>query len=268
MTVPRRSGDRSGVSIGTVLSQLRAEFPDVTISKIRFLESEGLVQPDRTAAGYRQFSTTDVERLRYVLAAQRDHYLPLRVIKDYLDARDRGESIQHFPGQTPERPAASRWPTAPRPLVSACSDAVPSVAPDGAVEPAQADLLGGAGAGRLTQEELLAAAGISGAMLTQLEQFGLVRPGPAGFYDTDAVLVAKTAQAMTEFGLEPRHLRAFRASADREVGLLTQIVTPMSRQRDPDARARADEVVRELAVLSVRLHALLVKVGLRGVTGT
>lgn len=267
MTVPRRSGDRSGVSIGTVLAQLRAEFPDVTISKIRFLESEGLIQPDRTAAGYRQFSATDVERLRYVLAAQRDHYLPLRVIKDYLDARDRGEPIQHLPGQAPERPAASRWSAAPRPLVSACSDAFPDAVPDGAVEPGAADLLGGTGAGRLTQEELLAAASISGAMLTQLEQFGLVRPGPAGFYDTDAVQVAKTAQGMTEFGLEPRHLRAFRASADREVGLLAQIVTPMSRQRDPDARARADEVVRELAVLSVRLHALLVKVGLRGVTG-
>jgi hypothetical protein len=120
---------------------------------------------------------------------------------------------------------------------------------------------------RVTQEELLAAAGISATMLTQLEQFGLIRAGVAGFYDNDAVQVAKTAQAMTDFGLEPRHLRAFRASAEREIGLLAQIVTPMSRQRDPDARARADEVVRELAVLSLRLHALLVKMGLRGVTG-
>jgi hypothetical protein len=120
---------------------------------------------------------------------------------------------------------------------------------------------------RVTQEELLAAAGISAAMLTQLEQFGLIRAGAAGFYDTEAVQVAKTAQAMTDFGLEPRHLRAFRASAEREIGLLAQIVTPMSRQRDPDARARADEVVRELAVLSLRLHALLVKIGLRGVLG-
>jgi hypothetical protein len=120
----------------------------------------------------------------------------------------------------------------------------------------------------MTREELLAAAGISGAALTQLEQFGLVRPGPAGFYDIDAVQVAATARAMTGFGLEPRHLRAFRASADREVGLLAQIVTPISRQRDPDARARADEVVRELAVLSLRLHALLVKIGLRSAIGS
>jgi DNA-binding transcriptional MerR regulator len=237
-----------------VLAQLRVDFPDVTISKIRFLESEGLVQPERTAAGYRQFSATDVERLRYVLAAQRDHYLPLRVIKEYLDSLDRGE-----PG------GARRWPQPPRQLVSACP-----ASPESATEPDMtelAEVLDAADTARMTQEELLAAAGISRAALLQLEQFGLVRPGPAGFYDTDAVLVARTAQAMTDFGLQARHLRSFRASADREVGLLAQIVTPVSRQRDPDARARADEVIRELAVLSLRLHALLVKIGVRRVLG-
>ncbi|HWR48782.1 MAG TPA: MerR family transcriptional regulator [Pseudonocardiaceae bacterium] len=257
MTAPGRFGHRSGVSIGSVLTQLRADFPDVTISKIRFLESEGLVQPERTAAGYRQFSSADVERLRYVLAAQRDHYLPLRVIKEHLDALDRGEPE----GPPKRRPAILpdlRWPQAPRPLVSA--------RPGAATEPGGSEDLA-ADAVRMTQEELLAAVGIGRAVLVELEQFGLVRPGPAGFYDADAVLVARTAQAMTDFGLEPRHLRSFRASADREVGLLAQIVTPVSRQRDPDARARADEVVRELAVLSLRLHALLVKIGLRGVIG-
>ena len=241
MTVPGRSGDLSGASIGSVLAQLRADFPDVTISKIRFLESEGLVQPERSAAGYRQFSPEDVQRLRYVLAAQRDHYLPLRVIKEHLDSLDRdgseGLSAKH---------ADVGWP--------------PSA-------PGWAENLDTIDTTRVTQEELLAVAGIGRAALTELEQFGLVRPGSAGFYDTDAVLVAKTARAMTDFGLEPRHLRSFRASADREVGLLAQIVTPMSLQRDPDARARADEVVRELAVLSLRLHALLVKIGLRGVIG-
>ena len=234
MTAPGRSGHRSGMSIGSVLTQLRADFPDVTISKIRFLESEGLVQPERSAAGYRQFSPADVERLRYVLAAQRDRYLPLRVIKEHLDARARVAMVATEPGASAD------------------------LADDAALMTQK----------KMTQEELLAAAGIGRAVLTELEQFGLVRPGPAGFYDTDAVLVARTAQEMTDFGLEPRHLRSFRASADREVGLLAQIVTPMSRQRDPDARARADEVVRELAVLSLRLHALLVKIGLRGVTGS
>jgi DNA-binding transcriptional MerR regulator len=266
VTAPGRSGGRPGVSIGTVLAQLRVDFPDVTISKIRFLESEGLVQPERTSAGYRQFSPTDVQRLRYVLAAQRDHYLPLRVIKEYLDAQDRGEpgrGPQRLPDQCTDRFVPRRQSQPPRQLVSACPDSVAE--PDGSELPEVVDV---ANTARITQEELLAAAGISGAVLTQLEQFGLVRPGLAGFYDTDAVLVARTAQAMTDFGLEPRHLRAFRASADREVGLLAQIVTPVSRQRDPDARARADEVVRELAVLSLRLHALLVKIGVRSVIGS
>lgn len=249
MTIPSRSGNRSGASIGSVLAQLRVDFPDVTISKIRFLESEGLIQPDRTAAGYRQFSASDVERLRYVLSAQRDHYLPLRVIKEHLDAVDRG--------------AAPRWPRTTRSLV----DSRPEPCPEMGTGPGGSEAFDTAAPARMTQEELLAAAGISRQALTELEQFGLVRPGPAGFYDTDAVEVAKTARAMTDFGLEARHLRAFRASADREVGLLAQIVTPVSLQRDPDARARAEEVVRELAVLSLRLHAQLVKIGLRGVVG-
>ena len=81
---------RAFMSIGEVLGQLRSDFPDITISKIRFLEAEGLVEPERTASGYRKFSREDVERLRYVLSAQRDHYLPLRVIKEHLDAIDRG----------------------------------------------------------------------------------------------------------------------------------------------------------------------------------
>jgi hypothetical protein len=120
---------------------------------------------------------------------------------------------------------------------------------------------------RLTQEELLGQAGIDEPTLAELQQYGLIRPGAAGFYDPDAVLVAKTVKAMTDFGIEPRHLRAFRAAADREVGLLEQIVTPVYRHRDEDAKARADEVVRELAALSVALHTLLVKAGIRGVTG-
>ncbi len=225
---------RGGLSIGAVLAQLRPDFPDVTISKIRFLESEGLVRPARTASGYRQFASADVERLRFVLAAQRDHYLPLKVIKQQLDSADE-----------PPR----------RALVAV--EGVPAVEPfeQSATTP------------RLTREELLAQSGISKTMLADLEQYGIVRPGAAGSYDPESVPVAKTVRAMAEFGVEPRHLRAFRASADREVGLLEQIVTPLYRQRDPDARGRAEEVLRELAVLSVTLHTLLVKAGLRGVAG-
>jgi DNA-binding transcriptional MerR regulator len=235
---------RDGLSIGAVLAQLRADFPDVTISKIRFLESEGLVQPGRTPSGYRQFAPADVERLRFVLSAQRDHYLPLKVIKEQLDAAD-GHEV-----------SAARLP---RKLVSLSST-------DGDGLPSAEDFAPGREV-RLTQEEFLTEAEVDVRTLAELEQYGLIRPGAAGFYDPDAVLVARTVKAMTEFGIEPRHLRAFRASADREVGLLEQIVAPVYRHRDADAKARADELVRELAALSVTLHTLLVKAGIRGVTG-
>ncbi|MBA8931987.1 DNA-binding transcriptional MerR regulator [Kutzneria viridogrisea] len=220
-----------------MLTQLRPEFPDVTISKIRFLESEGLVRPARTPSGYRQFTEADVARLRFVLAAQRDQYLPLKVIKEQLDAAD--GSAQ------------------PRPL---------RALREGDGLPIPEDFAGGHEV-RMTREELFAETGVDARMLSELETYGLVRPGAAGFYDADAAQLVRTAVALTGFGVEPRHLRAFRASADREIGLLQQIVAPLYRQRDPDARQRADEVVRELASLSVALHVLLVKTGLRGAVG-
>jgi DNA-binding transcriptional MerR regulator len=242
------TGDGSALSIGAVLAGLRAEFPDVTISKIRFLESEGLIAPRRTASGYRQFSSADVTRLRFVLAAQRDQYLPLKVIKEQLEAMDRGL-------RSPTVTALPERSVPARPARPARSDGLPTAA-DFATA---AEL-------RMTREELLADAGISPGVLAELEQHGLIRPGPAGFYDADSALLARTVRALTEYGIEPRHLRAFRAAADREVGLLAQIVTPVARHRDPDARERADEMVRELAALTVRLHTLLVKAGLRGMS--
>ncbi|MEV0679663.1 MerR family transcriptional regulator [Actinosynnema sp. NPDC050436] len=225
---------RGGLSIGAVLAQLRPEFPDVTISKIRFLESEGLVRPARTASGYRQFTSVDVERLRYVLAAQRDRYLPLKVIREHLDAADAAA-----PGR-----------------VLRAVDSLPA-----------ADQAAGGSAPRLSREELLARSGLDGALLADLEQHGLLRAGAGGSYDQDALQVATTVRALTGLGLDPRHLRTFRAAADREVGLVEQVVAPLYRQRDPRARGRADEVVRELAALSVTLHTLLVKTGLRDVAG-
>ena len=230
-----------GLSIGAVLGQLRPDFPDVTISKIRFLESEGLIQPARTASGYRQFTPADVARLRFVLAAQRDHYLPLKVIKEQLDEADRGEAGRDLP-----RP----------PLTPVPADGLP-----------RADEFADAPVRRLTQEELLEQAGIGLPALRELEQYGLVRPGAGGFYDTESAAVARLVRAMAEFGIEPRHLRAFRASADREVGLLEQIVAPLYHQHGENARGRADEALRELAALSVGLHTLLVKAGLRGISG-
>jgi DNA-binding transcriptional MerR regulator len=227
--------ERDGLSIGAVLARLRPDFPDVTISKIRFLESEGLVAPARTESGYRQFTEADVQRLRFVLSAQRDQYLPLKVIKEQLDAVDRGS-----------RAAAAK----PRPLVAVAG--LPT-AEDFAVHAETSH----------SRADLLADSGIDPDLLAELEQFGLIRPSADGTYDPDTVAIAATVGALTAFGIEPRHLRAFRASADREVGLLTQVVAPLYRQRDPGAKARADEMGRELAALSVSLHTLLVKAGLR-----
>ena len=233
---------RAFMSIGEVLSQLRAEFPDVTISKIRFLESEGLIEPERTSSGYRKFSRDDVARLRYVLSAQRDQYLPLRVIKQHLEAIDRGLEPPTSGGGGPQ---------VPRALVAA--EGLPG--PEAFIrEPSEL---------RLSREELVDAAGLDGEQLAQIEQFGLIAPRPGGYYDGDALIIAKTVAEMSRFGLEPRHLRAFRASADREVGLVEQVVSPLVRQRNPAAHGRAEEVARELAALSVKLHATLVRSGLR-----
>ncbi len=245
MTSPQpASTGRAFMSIGEVLGQLRGEFPDVTISKIRFLESEGLVQPERTPAGYRKFSREDVARLRYVLAAQRDQYLPLRVIKSHLEALDRGLEPPATPGAGPR---------VPRALVAA--EGLPG--PDAfRAEPSEL---------RLSREELLEAAGLDGEQLAKLEEFGLVTPRGNGHYDGDALIVARTVGELAQFGIEARHLRAFKAAADREVGLVEQVVTPLVRQRNPEARAHADEVAREIAALSVKLHAALVKSGLRPV---
>jgi DNA-binding transcriptional MerR regulator len=237
------SASRSFLSIGEVLSQLRADFPDVTISKIRFLESEGLVEPERTSAGYRKFSHPDVQRLRYVLTAQRDHYLPLRVIKDHLEALDRGLEPAAHP---------STGPRVPMTLVS--SEGLPG--PEAFGKDAT-DI-------RLSRRELLETAELDEASLVQLEQYGLVSTRTGGtHYDGTSLSIARTVAEMSRFGIEPRHLRAFKTAADREVGLVEQVVTPLVRQRGPEARARAEEVARELAALSVRLHAALVKAGLR-----
>lgn len=231
------------MSIGEVLGLLRADFPDVTISKIRYLESEGLVEPARTPSGYRKFSHADIERLRYVLTRQRDSYYPLKRIRAELADLDRG--LQ--PGEEGGTPRPPR--------VVLADDGYPiadSFRADGR------EL-------RLSRAELCESAEIDPETLTQLEQFGLITSRTSqGLYDGAALVVAKTAGELAAFGVEPRHLRAFKTAADREVGLFEQVVAPVSRSRDAGAKARAEETVRQLAALSVRLHTTLVKNGLRG----
>jgi len=241
-SAPSASAGRARFNIGQVLDQLRPEYPGVTIPKIRFLEDKGLIKPERTPAGYRKFSVDDVERLRYVLRMQRDHYLPLKVIGEHLDAIDRGLEPP---------PIESVVPTVPN--VALAVDGLPSAESFAA----RSDM-------RLSRRELVKIAEISTDLLDQLEQFGLITPRQGtGHYDADALVIATTARELAAFGFEPRHLRAFKTAADREVGLVEQVVAPLQRGRDASAKGRVDDAISEIASLSVRLHATLVKAGLR-----
>lgn len=243
--VGRRGAPRSTMSIGEVLSRLRPEFPDVTISKIRFLEEQGLVQPERTPAGYRKFAPADLERLRYILELQRDHYLPLRVIREHLQAMDRGLE--------PALPGLG--PRAPR-LVP---DRVDLDDRDGPVRPAGPEGRDADPVSTLSRDQLARTADVDDDLLAALESYGLLVPRPNGGYDSDAVVIARTAGELAAFGIEPRHLRAFRSTAERESGLVEQVVTPLRRQRADGSAARAEETGREVAALCVRLHAALLK---------
>ncbi|MCP2275684.1 MerR family regulatory protein [Nocardia amikacinitolerans] len=270
---------RGGMSIGSVLDLLRPDFPDITISKIRFLEAEGLIRPERTPSGYRRFSVADCERLRFVLTAQRDQYLPLKVIKEQLEAIDSGAATLGV------REARARAHSG-RP---GGAESGPVTAADSGAAGAQAGRAARAAAPRrlgvvpgevspdelrfdheirLTRADLLEQAEIDERFLNDLIRANLISPGPAGFFDGEAVTLARTARAMAEFGLEARHLRAFKLAADREAALLAQIAAPIAKSRDAGARARAEETVRELAALSLTLHTCLVKASVRNSLGS
>jgi DNA-binding transcriptional MerR regulator len=208
---------RAYYGIGEVLTQLSPEFPDVRISKIRFLESEGLIEPARAPSGYRRFSRHDVQRLRYILTAQRDHYLPLRVIKERLDSPDGTGDLAS--------PAGSA---------------------------------GACGGTLLSRAELLEAAGLDAERLAELEEFGLVRRRGRQ-YGQDALAVARLVAELGAFGVRARHLRAIKAAAERETSLIEQVVAPLLRQRSPGATERAGQTARDIAALSIRLHAALVE---------
>ncbi|CAL9639837.1 MULTISPECIES: MerR family transcriptional regulator [unclassified Streptomyces] len=226
------AADSGLMSIGMVLNLLREEFPEVTISKIRFLESEGLIEPQRTPSGYRKFSAGDVERLGHVLRMQRDHYLPLKVIREHLDALERGEDVR-------------------LPVLGRQRDG------EAVLEPAE-----GPTAARIGRAELLAAAGIDELQLAEWESYGLVTALSDGVYDAETVTVATLVAELGRFGIEPRHLRSMKAAADREAGLVDQVVAPLRRHRNPQTRAHAEARAKELAGLAVRLHSALVQTAL------
>ncbi|AEG44333.1 MerR family transcriptional regulator [Isoptericola variabilis] len=224
---PRGISRQATMRISDVLAQLGPEFPSISHSKLRFLEEQGLIDPVRTPSGYRQYSPADVERLRFVLTEQRDSYLPLKVIKERLAAMDAGEPA---PGPAPRLA-------------------------DGAADD------GSSARRRWTAESLAEATGTSTELVQQLVMAGVLRPGPGGWFEAGAADVVRIVARLAEYGIEPRHLRPLRTSADRHVGLVDQLVAPYRKQQTPSARAQAATLGAEVGELLARLHTAWVRQG-------
>lgn len=223
---------RNYMSIGEVLVTLKAEFPDVTISKIRFLEGEGLVNPERTPSGYRKFREEEVERLRTILRMQRDEYLPLKVIKDRLDK------------------ASEEEPVLRRAQVEGEEEDL-TLAPTGL---------------HMSAEELSSATGVERERIRELESFGIIcSHGLNGdrYYDGEDFVVLSIVKGFFKYGIEPRHLTMYRHFAEREASFFESIVLPMLRQRNPDARRAAADNLQDLAGLSRKLKQALLRTNLR-----
>jgi DNA-binding transcriptional MerR regulator len=280
-----QSGITGTMSIGEVLGILKPEFPDITVSKIRFLEGAGLVQPDRSASGYRKFSEDDVSRLRFVLRAQRDQYLPLRVIRQRLtDLEEVGGLAARGgaagdpdagpdPSGTGAAPAAARPEAGSAPgtpqgggAAQGASGAGGATGSAAAAQPGRA-AVGGFGSAppsdaQFTRDELCRAAGATVEQLLELESFGLVSARGSGergaWYGGDDLVLLRLARELADYGLEARHLRMYKLFAEREAALFEQVVAPLVRQRNPEARARARDTIEALAQLGGRMrdHAL------------
>ena len=269
------------LSIGEVLGLLLEEFPDVTISKIRFLESQGLIEPERTPSGYRKFYDADVELLRLILREQREHFLPLRVIKDRLDSgqiEPSGDVVAKHPAAAggslaasateADSPAAVSAPTHPSRRSREAEELAPTPAamprPGGAtdVTATAPRLLPGV---VVSRDELCGMAKISPAELAQLEEYGVIgrRKGLGELYSEEAVEIAAAAGRLLDVGIDARHLRAWRTSVEREVGLFEQIVVPLLRQRNPQARTEAAQQIEELSAAASRLRAALLRAAIK-----
>jgi DNA-binding transcriptional MerR regulator len=271
--------ERAYLSIGEVLQLLQEEFPDVTISKIRFLESQGLIDPERTPSGYRKFYDPDIERLKYILREQKDSYLPLKVIKGRLDAGEttgpvirppqaQGGHLENGVSRHDDANGADGASAAPLqadPGVTAPPLPLDPM-PKGNHPSAGVPLAAGAS---LTFEELAGASGLTPSQLREVERYGLLvgRPvGPTTYYDEEAVVIARLAQGFLQFGIEPRHLRMYRNAADREAGLFEQVILPLVKQRNPKSRAQALGHLDELTGLGARLRDAMIRQALRGYT--
>lgn len=278
--------NRPYLSIGEVLGLLLEEFPDVTISKIRFLESQGLIDPERTPSGYRKFYDADVERLRVILREQRENFLPLRVIRDRLEsgqiedtsgqlAVPRGirnlasdDDTGDIPAPLPEQVRTSNHPAARFTLVDPSPQADPQqpavVASLQEAPPNLVEVVGASvspGAPQYSAAELCRLADLSTAQLNELESFGLLPSrgrGANALYNGHELAVATAAAGFLRHGVEGRHLRGWRQAADREVALFEQLVTPLLRQRNPQSRHLASDKLRELDSLGASLRQAII----------
>jgi DNA-binding transcriptional MerR regulator len=273
------------LSIGEVLQLLQEEFPDVTISKIRFLESQGLIDPERTPSGYRKFYDPDIERLRFILREQKDSYLPLKVIKTRLDAGEgTGPVVRPFPPtMTALADDAEPAPAAGAivPVAGPVADDAPppelveahAVEPEPAAEPSRrlevAPDLAPAPASSLTFDELVDVSGLTAAQLREVERYGLVVSRPVGrtsYYDEEALVIARLVAGFLRFGIEPRHVRMYRTSAEREAGVFEQVILPLVKQRNPQARAQALASLAELTQLGSGIREAMMRQALRNYT--
>lgn len=245
---------RPFMSIGEVLDALKGDFSDVTVSKIRFLESAGLIDPERTPAGYRKFYQSDLDRLRFILKLQRDSYLPLKVIRERIAEFDAGLAPAPVSSDGESSSGGSASGNGMRPEIEVDEDLTERI-PDVA----------------LTEMELASAAGLEPAQVNALRDFGVICEhrvaGSAPTYDADDLIVARIAREFIRYGIEPRHLKMFRQFADREAALLQQVVAPMMRHRSPEARKQASASLSDLSRLTRKLRHAFLRANLRAWLG-
>ncbi len=282
---PSRSSNGTHQALGEVLTALRDEFPDITISKIRFLESQGLIDPERTPSGYRKFYASDVDRLRWILRQQREHFLPLKVIRGRLEELEASggtlddERAIALDEPLPEEPVlADAHVETTAPARDAAIDAAPVTpvarrgGPDLPLDDGAAEQLTTSASGAsLTRAELSRAAGLDDAQLAELEAYGLLSPsletGDRVLFDEDGLAIARLASGFFRHGVEARHLRMYRTFADREAVLFEQVLLGYLRQRNPEARARAQEQLEELARLGRGLRTAYLRRAVREALG-
>jgi len=255
--------DRAYLSIGEVLALLKEEFPDVTISKIRFLESQGLLDPERTPSGYRKFYDTDVERLQWILRQQREHFLPLKVIKGRLRRGRELPDGELEPGESEddvESPVAETVTSPPVPVIRTTpAPALPDLPGPAPLDISQTGV-------SMTLAELASASGLEDDDLRELERYGLLSGRKAAstvYYDEEALLAAQLAAGFMKYGVEARHLRMYKTAAEREAGFLEQVVMPMLKQRNPQARRQAADALSDLTRLGQGLRAAMLRQALR-----